>query len=58
MAEFEEEIMIRKLLMLFLLRAAYKHAHRVIDRVGTRPARAGFGRRKPAVKRRRAGWEF
>ena len=53
--------MIRKLLMLFLLRAAYKHAHRVIDRVGAPAARgrsSGLGRRKPAVKRRRAGWEF
>lgn len=52
--------MIRKLLMLFLLRAAYKHAHRIIDRVDTRGSRGrtGLGRRKPAVKRRRAGWEF
>lgn len=57
---FEEEIMIRKLIMLFLLRAAYKHAHRIIDRADVRGSRTrgGLGRRKPAVKRRRAGWEF
>lgn len=52
--------MIRKLIMLFLLRAAYKHAHRIIDRADVRGSRTrgGLGRRKPAVKRRRAGWEF
>lgn len=52
--------MIRKLIMLFLLRAAYKHAHRIINRADIHGGRGRsvFGRRKPAVKRRRAGWEF
>ena len=46
----------RKLLMLFLLRLVYRHAHKIIQNVGARGPRAL--RRKPAVKRRRAGWEF
>lgn len=51
--------MMRKLLMLFLLRLVYRHAHKVVQNVGARGARATrTARRKPAVKRRRAGWEF
>lgn len=50
----------RKLLMLFLLRLVYRHAHKVIQNVGARGSRVtrAAARRKPAVKRRRAGWEF
>lgn len=49
----------RKLLMLFLLRLAYKHGHKILRHVENRGARGRpVVRRKPAVKRRRAGWEF